>query len=262
MVLIPAKNRIASTFGLKNLTYEENALFQAKCINRLLSFICPVATKNGRWIDMGCGTGLLVDRCRSQAGNSRIGHYFGLDIAFEPLRFLKKKAGSDATGIQADIDRLPFKSKIFEGSIAASVLQWVADPAPVFARVHEILIPAGYFGFSIFINGSFNELFQIRASFGRSLPVYCPEPSALKAIVADTGFAFIQCEIAEEKHYFPDAITLLKTISGMGGAITADNKLTRRQLNEFCLRYEETFRESKGIPLTYRAIVGICRKQV
>lgn len=262
MVLIPAKKRIARTFGLKHLTYEENALFQANCVDRLISYIDPVANKNGRWIDIGCGTGIFLDHARSLPVNNRLGSYTGLDIAFEPLRFLKKTAGPAATGIQADIDHLPLKPKVFEGAIAASVLQWIADPAPIFTRIHEILIPAGYFGFSIFINGSFNELFKIRASLGRSLPIHCPEPSTLKAIVADTGFALIQSEIAEEKHYFPDAITLLKSISGMGGAITADNKLTRRQLNEFCLRYEETFRESKGIPLTYRALVGICRKQV
>ena len=54
---------------------------------------------------------------------------------------------------------------------------------------------------------------------------------------------------------------LLKNISATGGTATAGPLLNRKSLAEFCRTYENCFRNGNGVPLTYRAIVGVSRKR-
>jgi malonyl-ACP O-methyltransferase BioC len=260
-VVAPGKKRIARAFGLKSPTYEANALFQTAMVNRLLPLIKSAATESGRWIDLGCGTGALLERLSAAAAPGSVKRCFGLDIAREPLRRLKQRTGDKVPAIQGDIDRLPLQKESIEGVIATSVLQWVADPGSVFSSIAAVLSNRGYCAFSLFVNGSFLELFEIRSASGLPLPMRCPEPLQVIKAAEDAGFDIILSEIMNEKRYFPDPIALLKTISGMGGAIAPGKLLTRRELENFCDRYDSTFRESEGVPLTYRALIGICRKR-
>jgi malonyl-ACP O-methyltransferase BioC len=257
MVITPEKKRIATTFGLKASTYDANAPFQARLLRLLLPSIESVATKDGRWIDLGCGTGLLkaLDR------DGIIGCYTGLDIAFNPLTVLQKKPISRVSLIQGDIDHLPMKPGSFEGAVAASSLQWLDDLAAVLSEIASVLSENGHLAFSMFIDGAFAELFKTRSKFGLPQSIFCPGPDRLKELVTRAGFDFVNSETIEEKHFFPDALAVLRSISRMGGSATNGRKLTRRELEEFCRYYTDTFDNQNGVPLTYRAMVGLCKKR-
>jgi hypothetical protein len=150
---------------------------------------------------------------------------------------------------------------MFDGALIASTLQWLANPSYTLQKISAILKHGGFLGFSVFIQGSFSELFSIQSSFGITAPVRCPDPDDFIKIVRETGFGCIDCSIVQKVVYSSDTASLLKNISLMGGTVSAGRMLTKNTLAYFCELYERNFHDSvKGVPLTYRAIVGVCRK--
>ena len=253
----PSKRRIAHAFGLKASTYETHAVMQAHLISLLLPLISSCATNEGLWADLGCGTGLL-----ERVDGAPAARRFGLDLAFEPLLFMRRAARHAVPAVQADIEALPFKPGALEGVTIASVLQWLSDPVGALRRISAILIPDGRLVFSAFVSGSFFELFETLAAFGLQAPVVCPTPERLTEDLSSAGFAVTRSDIVQQTIFFPDARTALKSLSGMGAAAREGKRMTRRELERFCADYERRFRSSRGAALTYRAMIGICRKEV
>ena len=186
----------------------------------------------------------------------------GLDIAFEPLAVMRSAAGRPYPAVQADIEALPFKPGMFEGIVIASVLQWLCDPIEVLRGISGILKPEGYLAFSAFIDGSFFELFETLAGFAMQPPVHCPPPERLTEVFSNSGFVFHQQSIVRQTLFFVDARAALKSLSGMGAAAREGRRLTRRELDRLCNDYERRFRSPNGVPLTYCAMIGLCRKDL
>jgi ubiquinone/menaquinone biosynthesis C-methylase UbiE len=249
------KRRIARTFGLKAKTYESHAVMQTEIISRLLPKIIAYSTKRGLWADLGCGTGIL----ERSLGASPI-RIMALDLAFEPLVVMRRAAQFAIPAVQADIQAIPFKPGVFEGAIIASVLQWLSDPLEALRQISRLLIIERYLIFGAFTKGSFFELFETLAGFGMQPPVNCPASEHLTKEYLTAGFNLVEHEIIERTLFFKDARTILKSISGMGATAREGPLLTRHNLERFCSGYEHRFRTSRGVPLTYRAMIGVCRK--
>ncbi len=257
MISRPPKQRIAAAFNLKASHYDANAVLQTRIIEKLLPIIGSRAEGMSRWADLGCGTGLLMRKLRKSAPPIR---FIGMDIAPEPLRFLKEKA--DISLVQGDIDMLPFKKKSFDGIVVSSVLQWLDDPCMIMTKIAEMIRPGGHLVFSIFTSGSFAELFETRAFFGMNIPVICPDAGQIIRSFSDASLRIDLTEEISEKKYFPDAKTLLHSVGRIGGGATEGRRLSRAGIETFCAEYERRFRTGQGVPLTWRALVGACRKNI
>jgi ubiquinone/menaquinone biosynthesis C-methylase UbiE len=257
-VLLPSKQRIAHSFGRKAATYDGHAMMQAELITVLVAKLARLGLTKGRFVDCGCGTGILAQECR-KTGIS--GSITGVDIAFTPLVINKKRNSAFTSSVQADIDELPFKPAVFDGALIASTLQWLANPSYTLQQISVILKQGGFLGFSVFIQGSFSELFSTQSSFGITVPVHCPCPDDFIKMARGTGFDCIDSSIVQKVTYSADAVSLFKNISLMGGAVSSGKLLTRKTLADFCETYERNFHDrDRGVPLTYRAMVGVCRK--
>jgi malonyl-CoA O-methyltransferase len=257
-ILLPPKRRIARSFGRRATTYDRHAIIQSDLIKLLVERLaqhCPAA---GRWIDLGCGTGFFAEECRKNGLPYRI---IGLDIAFAPLIVCKKLRPASLKMVQADIDNLPFKEASFDAAVTSSTLQWFGDAHATVKNIAALLKPTGLLAFSIFVQGSFRELFLLQQQFGMPSPVHCLDAAEVIRTLQEAGFAAVAHETVTKTVHAPEAALLLKSISAMGGTASAGKYLNRGELMEFCRAYDNRFKTADGVPLTYRAIVGTCRKE-
>ena len=258
-IKVPSKLQIARSFGRRAATYRDHAVVQADLIGRIVGLIAAgeaaAELQEGPLIDVGCGTGLLADLCREAGIRSGI---VGIDLAFGALAG-RAKTGNPFLHLAADMEHLPFRPQAFRGAIAASVLQWLDSPTAALREIAAMLKPGGNLLFSVFIEGSFAELAATRALYGLPSPVRCPSPGDFESSLREAGFDHICYESVTHTIFAADAKANLKSISAIGGSATEGPLLTRAALRDFCRSYDERFRTEKGVPLTYKSIIGMCR---
>lgn len=255
-VTTPAKKQIARAFGLKAQKYDANATIQKELLSRLNHRIHNYCSE-GVWADLGCGTGFLEQILKQ---NCNFTTFLGIDIAFESLRILKSRQLQKTFQVNADIEALPFKTNCLQGVILASVLQWFADPVPVLNKIASILNNNGIFLFAVFVKGSFWELNLLRQESGFEIPVYLPDEKIFYDTLKQSNMSVMETELYNSTVYYPSAFDLLKSISAIGGTAVSGNRLSRSQLFRFCTNFESRFRCDRGIPITYRALIGSAKK--
>lgn len=260
-VKIPSKRRIALAFGRKAATYRQYAAVQSDLIGRVVGLVATCEAGNDeadrKLLDVGCGTGLLADLCRAVGIKTRI---VGMDMAVAALAIDRKRPLQLLKRVAGDMERIPFKPQSFSGAVVASVLQWLDNPLIALEEIGSILKPEGFLVFSVFVEGAFAELLATRAAFGLPASVRCPDPAAFEDLLHAAGFERIAYESINYTVYAADATTHLKGINAIGGTAAAGKTLTRKNIEDFCLTYEERFRTKEGVPLTYCALVGVCRR--
>lgn len=85
----------------------------------------------GRTLDVGCGIGdMLAYRSAT----------VGVDIDPHTVAHCRSR-GLDARLME--VDRLPFDAATFDSVLLDNVLEHVAEPAPLLAEVHRVLVPRG-----------------------------------------------------------------------------------------------------------------------
>lgn len=110
-------------------------------LTRLMDALLSQVPAGSRVLDIGCGTGELA-RALAAAGM----RVTGCDISVE---MLLQAVRNDADGpvewveLHTEWQTLPFQPESFDAVVAASLLEYVTDPALVLAQCGRILRPAG-----------------------------------------------------------------------------------------------------------------------
>lgn len=94
---------------------------------------------DGRWLDLGCGRGGLVEQLPHPAART-----FGIDPDWVSLQEHRLQALARAVAFSDD---LPFGKDTFDVVTAAWLLEHLSAPARTFAAVGRILRPGGVFIF-------------------------------------------------------------------------------------------------------------------
>lgn len=102
--------------------------------------------KGVRFLDVGCGYGRV---CRYAAGEGAA-EVVGVDLS---EKMLAKARAENADGgvryVRSAIEDLSFPDAAFDVVFSALAFHYVADIAPVFARLHRLLAPGGTLVFSV-----------------------------------------------------------------------------------------------------------------
>lgn len=250
-VKIPSKKRISQSFGMKAFRYDQYAEVQRRYQEILREQIFKEKPQ-GLWGDLGCGTGRLLGDLRQSFTSTT---FAGIDIAFQSL-ILQQKSNCSIKLINADIERLPFKNRSFDGIITTSVLQWVYNLDSFFSDLGRVLKRNGMFFFSIFTTGSFQELSEARKSAGMSDPISLPDPEQISKLLEKYSFKEFSLTTDKEIVYFPSARELLRSLSAIGSTAVAEKSMTRNQLHTFCKVLESKCATARGVPLTYKSVIG------
>lgn len=93
-----------------------------------------------RLLDVGCGTGALLDAVRRAHPGARA---IGVDLAPEMLRVARRKLPDAVALVAADAARLPFGAESFDVVVSSSSFHYWPDPAASLRELRRVLWPGG-----------------------------------------------------------------------------------------------------------------------
>jgi SAM-dependent methyltransferase len=106
--------------------------------------ILPRLNSQGRWLDVGCGSGyfarILGDRGADVEGIDGSGEMIG---AAARISISQQRARNPQFKTVASVERLDYPSASFDGAICLSVLEYLDQPETCFAEIVRILRPGG-----------------------------------------------------------------------------------------------------------------------
>jgi ubiquinone/menaquinone biosynthesis C-methylase UbiE len=98
----------------------------------------------GRILDVGCGTGLLLERLAGR------GETVGVDLSTSMLTRAARRrraTGTRATLVCGDVQRLPFRDDAFDSVVSTFAINAVPDLEDAFAEMLRVLQPGGSLAF-------------------------------------------------------------------------------------------------------------------
>ncbi|MGV0770337.1 class I SAM-dependent methyltransferase [Mycobacterium syngnathidarum] len=134
-----------------------------------------------RVADIGCGTGILAERIRSE---NYVGTVHGVDRSDGMLA--KAKARSSATQwTVAPAEQLPFGDNTLDAIVSTSAFHFFDQPAAL-NEFRRVLVPGGI---AAIATVSLPESHPIhRRTAGRRRPVHNPSPEKMRALFEKAGF--------------------------------------------------------------------------
>ena len=96
--------------------------------------------KGGKVIDIGCGTGEMLELFREH------GFYTcGLDYSLKMLLAISKNIMKHQVSlINGEIEKLPFQDECFDGVVSAGVIEYLNEDQKALREIARILRPGGY----------------------------------------------------------------------------------------------------------------------
>jgi len=258
-IILP-KRRIAARFGRAVDAYETGAGVQIELVKRVADLVRGEIGAGQLWCDVGSGSGMLLEYLRTAIPAKT--RFVCLDLAFASLR-RALVARRTTLAVNGDIDFPPVRPEAFHGAVAASVIQWTESPEAALRNIARMLKPAGQLYFSIFVDGAFAELVELKTRMKRPPAVWFPTVSELLMTLDRVGFdvSVEDIENFSQTQYFADALSALGNLSDIGVTATGDRLLNRTELDRLCRDYTLTYSKNGTIPLTYRAVIGKVRKR-
>jgi len=153
------KEIVRSAYDAQAARYGDHVRLQGGNLDHLLARLAAAAGSRprGRWLDVGCGTGLLSHRLRQGgfAAPERDITYVGVDLSPGMIAAARRDAPPGATFEVADAEALPFSSASFDVVLSNSALHWLNDPErghtpdAALAEMIRLLRPGGWLALSV-----------------------------------------------------------------------------------------------------------------
>ncbi|GAB4239151.1 MAG: hypothetical protein Kow00109_13890 [Acidobacteriota bacterium] len=120
--------------------YEERWRFYVEAsIKETLHRLHP--WESARVLDIGCGTGLLLERLREQRPESR---FVGVDACGEMLQVAQERRAGNASWIVGLAEQLPFSRASFDVVLSTNVFHFIRRPSVALAEFSRVLQPGGW----------------------------------------------------------------------------------------------------------------------
>ena len=215
-------------------------------------------------LDVGMGTGWLTGKLSFYFPESKV---VGIDFAPGMIKAAKDSEHT-FTMIQADALELPFKNNSYDLVISNLVYQWVSPLNRAFGSVTRILKDGGVFSMTAFGYNTFTELFQsinhvlVQKNDGKPYNIkrLCTFDN-IKETLAGAGFKNINVDYETIKVHFPDMMSLVKWIKGIGAnTIPRDFFIGKDLLSAAEEYYKTHFTEKLGVVATFEVIWAQAQK--
>ena len=214
--------QVRRAFGRAARHYEQHDALQREVGARLCERLLLLDAPPARVLDFGAGTGLGSAALRKTYPKAEV---IALDLALPMLRAARRHAGwrRPFARVCADAQALPLPDRAIDLLHSNLCIQWIDDPAPLFAEFARVLRPGGLLLVSSFGPDTLSELRAawaaadgVHAHVSRFLDMHDLGDAALAAGLRDP--------VLDVEHLtltYPDVPALLRELKGLG-ATNAD----------------------------------------
>ncbi len=138
-----------------------------------------------RVLDVGCGTGLLTSRMRSELPRSQV---VGCDFSAGMLERARRHSRR-VRWVQGNALQLPFGDESFEALVSTEAFHWFPDQSAALAEFFRVLVPGGHLLVAL-ANARVGLLSEVTRVGSRLLggPLYWPTRRRLSAAFEKAGF--------------------------------------------------------------------------
>lgn len=259
------RQKVRDSFHRQATDYDRHAVVQCRVVDKLLALLRGEGVDPVRVLDIGAGTGRLLDRLTDRyPGASAV----GVDLAPGMCRTAAANlAGKNVAIRNADAEHLPFDAASFDLVLSTSTYQWLATLDLAFAEALRVLQPGGLFCFALFGE---RTLFELRDSYRAALGGGSDRSHSffsnaeVLAALERAGFSAPEVHSELEVELHPDVPELLRSLKKIGAGSTAPvaakGLSERRIMLDMMEAYRERFGGEDGIPASYDVVYGVARK--
>ncbi len=263
------RQRVQQAFHRGALEYDRHTPVQQRVIKRLAGALYLLSFQPDRQLlDIGCGTGRLLELLAEKLPEAEL---TGLDLVPNMLQQARERLDNRVCLVQGDAEQLPFADQAFDMVVSSSTFQWLVQLDRCFGEIVRVLRPGGRFVFSLFGQGTLEEL---QLSW-RSALAGCRRPDIaqqhdgthrfhtaeqVSVALSAAGFCNSRVWIEQEVVWYPDVPHLLQAVKRIGAG-TARPPVGgglgwRKVLHDMAAIYQERFGTANGVPATYQVIYG------
>lgn len=247
---------VANNFDKAAADYDEHALLQKQvrrlCVDQLHAHLAP----RSHILDLGCGTGALLDETRQAYDIT------GLDLASGMCH------AASARGMrvsQAQCEALPCAMGTFDGIFSSLMLQWANRPSLVLAEIQRVLRPQGYAIIGTLCEGTLAELHSTFAAVDDGAHVsrfYAPHD--VLHCAKEVGLTMVSAHQHCFTDYFPDVVALMRSLkvigANNGNQARSRGMMTPKKLAQLEAVYTEKFATAKGLPASWQVLIMVLQR--
>jgi malonyl-CoA O-methyltransferase len=267
------KRQVRRSFEAAAAGYDAAAVLQDEICRRMLARLDYVKLDPRTILDAGSGTGNAIPGLAARYPRARI---LALDLALSMARRARGRRSwpalssvegwrrllgrSGVSAVCGDIEQLPLAAGQAGLVWSNLVLQWVNEPARVFAEFHRVLEPGGLVMFSTFGPDTLREL---RAAYGgadRRAHVHrFIDMHDIGDMLVGAGFADPVMDMECLTLTYATVRDLMRDLKAIGARNAARGRpagLTGKALLAAVERHYETQRRDGKLPATFEVVYG------
>ena len=263
---MPDAGKIAAAFHRKAVEYDQHVMVQKRIVEQLAGSVeLHPDQGSGRILDVGTGTGSLLERLHSRYPDAVL---TGVDIAFNMCLRTVQKMGAACHVVNGEAEFLPFRTGVFDLAVSASALQWVADLSAAIRELHRVVRPGGDITLAFFCEGTLGELQHCFSDAVRGCATGNSQKMSrlhgfrsvdeVKSILSELEFESFVVAVETEVDWYDDLHSLLRSIKSIGaGAVSGGSGGGlgwRGVLQEASRLYQERYGHNGRIPATYKVL--------
>jgi malonyl-CoA O-methyltransferase len=240
--------------------YDAAAVLQREIGRRMLDRLEYIRIEPRTVLDLGCGTGLVLDHLsRRWRRRPRV---IALDFAVAMLRQARRRGHwrNRPRPLCADMERLPLADDSVDLIFSNATLQWANDLGGTFAELHRVLRPGGLLMFTTF---GPDTLMELRSAWAAADGDAHVSPFLDMHDVGDAlvrgRFADAVMDVERINLTYPDVFRLMRDLKAIGAhnVLSARSRgLTgRRRLRAMEQAYEQHRRDGR-LPSTWEIVHG------
>ncbi len=263
------RNRVGRAFHCHAAEYDQNTPVQKRVAEELLVRVRErLNAPPEAVLDIGCGTGRLLDAVGRQYPRSRL---FGLDLAYNMTALARERLQPRGLLVNGDAAAIPFADRSFDLVVSSSTLQWLDDLDGFFQECQRVSREGGTVCVAFFGGSTLCELQECYRDALLQLPQgtggrYAERLHRFRTIadversLKNAGFGAVSLARLVDTAYHSSVADLLRSMKRIGAGTPAGKETGgglgwRGVLNETSRLYHQRYGSGGMIPATYESIV-------